>query len=121
MVAQAPPLLVPAATMPVTPEIWRVLRYNDKMPDTNLDDTVTTGTHVRLACLIRLDGVHGVVVELVQKTSKVARGVLGRWRHDKEGRRESGTLRVPWELLRNSSVSGRERCAFLGSYFVTPA
>ncbi len=101
MVAQAPPLLVPAATMPVTPEIWRVLRYNDKMPDTNLDDTVTTGTHVRLACLIRLDGVHGVVVELVQKTSKVARGVLGRWRHDKEGR--TGTP-----------------SAFLGSYFVTP-
>jgi hypothetical protein len=69
--AKAPALLVPTATVPVAPEIRCLLGYNNEMSHTDLDCVVTTRAHVYLARLIRLDGVHSILVERVQKVSRV--------------------------------------------------
>lgn len=87
MMAEAPSLLVPTTTVPVPPEIWRLLGYNNEMPHTGIDVVVTAGAHVALARLIRLDGVHGILVERVQEASRVVRGVTDRSCHGVEVRR----------------------------------
>ncbi len=55
-------LLEPTSPMPVTPKIRSTGWNDDKMPYTDLDPRFTAGTHVRLACLIRLDGTDDVIV-----------------------------------------------------------
>ena len=89
MMAETPALLVPASTVPVAPEIGGVLRYDDEMSHTDLDRIVTTGAHVALACLIRLDRMHNVLAELTKEPSLVVCEVAGRRCHGRKGRRET--------------------------------
>ena len=63
MVAEAATLLVPASTMPVTSEIWRISRDYDEMTDADVDDSLTARARIGLACLIRLYGMHRVIIE----------------------------------------------------------
>jgi hypothetical protein len=63
VVAQAPAILEPATTVPVATQVWSLLRDDDDVPYTNIDDRLTTRTNVGLARLIRLDGMNDLVVE----------------------------------------------------------
>ncbi len=63
MVAESPAFLVPTPAMPVAPQIRRILWYDDQMANSDIHDAVTARAGIRLASLIRLDGVHDVVVE----------------------------------------------------------
>jgi hypothetical protein len=49
-------LLEPASPMPVSAQIGRISRDDDKMSDSRLDPGLTSGAHIGLARLIRLDG-----------------------------------------------------------------
>ncbi len=49
--------------MPMAPQIRRILWYDDQMANSDIHDAVTARAGIRLASLIRLDGVHDVVVE----------------------------------------------------------
>jgi hypothetical protein len=64
--AKSAALLVPTATVPVSPEVGGVVRHDNEMSNANLDDSITTRTRVALACLIRLNRVHRMLFELPQ-------------------------------------------------------
>ncbi len=66
--AETSAFLVPATPVPMAPQIGCVLWHDDKMADANLDDTVTPGARVSLACLIRLNGMHDRVIESVEES-----------------------------------------------------
>ncbi len=61
--AEAATFLVPAATMPVSSEIWCIFGDDDEMTNTDLDDRLTARACIGLACLIRLNGMHRVIIE----------------------------------------------------------
>lgn len=63
MVTEAATFLVPAATVPVASEIWCIRWDDDEMANAHLDDSLTTRAHIGLARLIRLNGVHRVIIE----------------------------------------------------------
>lgn len=61
--AKSTALLVPTATVPVSPEVGGIFRHDNKMSNADLDDSVTAGTRITLACLIRLDRVYRMFFE----------------------------------------------------------
>jgi len=63
VVAEAATFLVPAAAVPVASEICCISGDDDEMTDTDLDKGLTAGAHIGLARLIRLNGVHRVIIE----------------------------------------------------------
>ena len=56
-------LLEPATAVPVTSQVGGGPWNNNDVTDTRLDPRVAAGTHIRLAGLVRLNGVHGCIVE----------------------------------------------------------
>jgi hypothetical protein len=52
--AEAAAFLVPTATVPVTSEVWRIRRDDDKMTNADLDGALAAGTHVGFARLVWL-------------------------------------------------------------------
>ncbi len=72
MMAEATSFLVPTSTVPVAPEIGSGLRNDDQVANTDPDEALTTGTHVALACLVRLDRMHKMVFELTQESRRIA-------------------------------------------------
>lgn len=89
MMAETAPLLVPATAVPVSPEIGGVLRYDNEMPNADLDHAVTAGAHVPLACLIRLDGMHDRLIEFAKEPSRAMCELASRRCHGRKGRQES--------------------------------
>lgn len=75
--AEAAAFLVPATAVPVTSEIRGILWHDDEVPDADVDDTLTAGAHVGLARLIRLYGVHCMVVQRTVKSWRF-KGATGR-------------------------------------------
>ena len=63
MIAEAAAFLVPTATVPVTSEVWRIRRDDDKMTNADLDGALAAGAHVGFARLVWLYGVHRMVIE----------------------------------------------------------
>lgn len=58
MVAAPATFLVPTSPVPVPPQIWCLLGHHDQVTDTCIDDRFASGAEVRLACLVRLDGLN---------------------------------------------------------------
>ena len=61
-------LFVPATPVPVASKIRCVLRYDNEMANSHLDETVTSGARVRLAGLIRLNRMYDEVLECAEGT-----------------------------------------------------
>jgi hypothetical protein len=51
----------------MAPQVRCVLWHDNEMADANVDDTVTPGAGVRLACLIRLNGMYDRVIESAEE------------------------------------------------------
>lgn len=78
MVTESASLLVPAAAVPVAPEVWRLLGYDHEVSDADIDDAAATRAFVGLARLVRLDGVHRFAVEALEQVGGFACGVSRR-------------------------------------------
>jgi len=63
VVAETSPLLVPAAAVPVPPQIWRLQGNDHEMSHTGLDRADASRACICLVRLVRLDRVHHLVVE----------------------------------------------------------
>lgn len=72
--------------MPVTPEIWSIVGYNNKMTDSRIDCRIAAGAEVHLARLIGLYRVNDVFIEFAEKLSRSMRVVVSRTGHGGEGR-----------------------------------
>jgi hypothetical protein len=94
MVSKAPALLVPATPMPMTPKIGSIIGYDNEMSDTNFDEALTTGAHVFLARLIRLDRMHHMTVEAILRSRCILAVATGGSCHGGEGRRKMANLLV---------------------------
>ena len=55
-------LLEPTTPVPVSAQIGSITRYNNEMPDSQLDPGLTPRTHVGLACLIGLNSINDIIV-----------------------------------------------------------
>lgn len=89
MIAEAAAFLVPTATVPVTSEVWRIRRDDDKMTNANLDRALAAGTHVGFARLVWLYWVHRMVIECTMDFRRINRAT-GRHRHRDKSRQEAG-------------------------------
>jgi len=56
-------VLEPTTAVPVTSQVGGEPWNNNDVTDTRFDPRVAAGTHICLAGLIRLNGVHGCIVE----------------------------------------------------------
>ena len=88
MVTEAAAFLVPAATMPVTSEIRCIPWDNDEMTNTDIDGSLTAWACIGLARLIRLNGVHSVIIERIVESRRLS-GIACRRCHGGKGRREA--------------------------------
>ncbi|GMQ94192.1 MAG: hypothetical protein BMS9Abin12_1676 [Acidimicrobiia bacterium] len=77
MMSEATPLLVPAPSVPMATKIRGIFRDDDEMSYADFDDAVTPGTGITLVCLIRLNGVHMVVIEVPEHASAIDREAVG--------------------------------------------
>jgi hypothetical protein len=92
MVSKAPALLVPTPSVPMTPQIRGIIGDNNKMSDTYLDEVLTTGAHIALACLVRLDRMHHVPIEAIQRSRRILAVTIGESCHGGESRRNTVNL-----------------------------
>ena len=86
-ITAAAALLVPAAAVPMSPEVRSLVGYDDDVTDARTDLRLTAGTGIRLAGLIRLDRFHGLAVRLergstVRVVMRVRRHRGRAYRHD---------------------------------------
>jgi len=58
-------------------KIRRIVRDDNEMSNTDLDDVVTPWAGIILSCLIRLNGVHMVIIEVSEETGTINRGAIG--------------------------------------------
>lgn len=71
--AKSTALLVPTATVPVSPEVRGIVGHDNEMSNADFDGSVTAGTRITLACLIRLDWVYRMLFEPPQQSGRIAR------------------------------------------------
>lgn len=50
--------------MPMASQIRGILRYHDQVPNSGIDQRFTPGADIGLACLVRLDRVDDLIIEL---------------------------------------------------------
>jgi len=58
-------------------KIRRIVRDDNEMSNTDLDDVVTPGAGITLPCLIRLNWVHMVIIEVSEETGTINRDAIG--------------------------------------------
>jgi hypothetical protein len=80
MMSTSAAFLVPAATVPMPPQIWSILRNNDEVPDAGLNDGLASRAHIRFTRLVRLDRMDKLVVEVFEDRQRIeGRGFAACW------------------------------------------